>query len=513
MRHLERTHGISIQWMHEIFQNDLIYLVYEVTSKMCAGIHTKAFKDHMTWRRACMLINISSYDDISSDDVWSIMQPTHDISKGSEQHYEKRHATVPTFPYTETPILPPDLYESGMTSKEGLQEVPNVDPFFVAVKTPRLYRTYPVGLRAHSWLRSTWVFPNGQWTKIEDRVHPQFGHTRFDVWAERAVFQFHPIHTNATPVVPYFPRLELSIADLFHPHTIDHPKFVNALTEPQVIVTNALLRIAHGGWDVSTILISQNQNVIQENDMSGFRDKRTKDYWIEEGNQVIRVHNEPRSDLFNPRELSHPTIQGHMLKDERRTFRVDVRDEDDWKDHKDNWRTGNDKIAYKGPKWTGRTIFTRRTGKQYLSAPSVHSCNLATIPLKEMFFIGHISSPITKGRGVGSVTLIIRRKNGTGNKEYSFESSDEDFHLMHLIDGRKNTIGDIGIEIVMQEIPDYVPRMVLLCSEETNWFTVLNAKRQEKYGRREGVGQINLLVVTITIHDDLNSDYGIHKAS
>jgi len=60
MRHLERTHGISIQWMHEIFQNDLIYLVYEVTSKMCADIHTKAFKDHMTWKRACMLINILS---------------------------------------------------------------------------------------------------------------------------------------------------------------------------------------------------------------------------------------------------------------------------------------------------------------------------------------------------------------------------------------------------------------------------------------------------------------------
>ena len=66
-----------------------------------------------------------------------------------------------------------------------------------------------------------------------------------------------------------YPRLELSIADLFHPHTIDHPKFVNALTEPQVVVTNALLRIAHGGWDVSTVLISENQNVIQENDMSG----------------------------------------------------------------------------------------------------------------------------------------------------------------------------------------------------------------------------------------------------
>ena len=130
MRHLERTHGISIQWMHEIFQNDLIYLVYEVTSKMCADIHTKAFKDHMTWRRACMLINILSYDDISSDDMWSIMQPTHDTSTGLDQHYKKRKCHC----FLHSHIRKPQYFhqicmKSGMTSKEGLQEIPNVDPF------------------------------------------------------------------------------------------------------------------------------------------------------------------------------------------------------------------------------------------------------------------------------------------------------------------------------------------------------------------------------------------------
>ena len=127
---------------------------------------------------------------------------------------------------------------------------------------------------------------------------------------------------------------------------------------------------------MSTVLISENQNVIQENDMSGFKDKRTKDYWVEEGNQVIRVHNKPRSNLFIPKESSHPTIQEHMLKDERKTLRVNVRDEDDWKEHKDNWRTGNNRIPFKGPKWTGRTIFMKRTRKQYLSAPSINICNI-----------------------------------------------------------------------------------------------------------------------------------------
>ena len=71
----------------------------------------------------------------------------------------------------------------------------------------------------------------------------------------------------------------------------------------------------------------------------------------------------------------------------------------------------------------------------------------------------------------------------------------------------------MNIEITMVEISCEIPRLVLLCSEEVNWFTILNAKRQEKYGRREGVGGISLLVVTITIHDDLNSEYGFKKAS
>ena len=86
-----------------------------------------------------------------------------------------------------------------------------------------------------------------------------------------------------------------------------------------------------------------------------------------------------------------------MLKDERKTLRVNVRDEDDWKEHKDNWRTGNNRIPFKGPKWTGRTIFTQRTRKQYLSAPSINTCNLGTIPLKEMFFVGYVSTkPVPK---------------------------------------------------------------------------------------------------------------------
>ena len=120
--------------------------------------------------------------------------------------------------------------------------------------------------------------------------------------------------------------------------------------------------------------------------------------------------------------------------------------------------------------------------------------------------------------GFGSVHLILRRIAGKKDYHFSFESNDEDYLLMSMTTG--STGGSergqrtlMNIEVTIFEIGNEIPRLVLLCSEEVNWFTILNARRQEKYGRREGVGEISLLVITITIHDDLNSEYGFKKAS
>ena len=53
MRHLERTHGINVGWMHFIFQEGYVSLAYEVTAKMSADIHTKSFSDPVSWTHAC----------------------------------------------------------------------------------------------------------------------------------------------------------------------------------------------------------------------------------------------------------------------------------------------------------------------------------------------------------------------------------------------------------------------------------------------------------------------------
>ena len=57
---------------------------------------------------------------------------------------------------------------------------------------------------------------------------------------------------------------------------------------------------------------------------------------------------------------------------------------------------------------------------------------------------------------------------------------------MNLLSDKTKESEGSSVVITMWEILEETPRLVLLCSEEVNWFTILNAKRQEKYGRREG---------------------------
>ena len=56
MRYLGRTHRISVAWLHERFARDDVALVYEITTKMCADVYTKAFTDPNRWEAACWLI-------------------------------------------------------------------------------------------------------------------------------------------------------------------------------------------------------------------------------------------------------------------------------------------------------------------------------------------------------------------------------------------------------------------------------------------------------------------------
>ena len=59
MRHLSRTHGIPIDWLHERLKDhkDPVEIVYRESEEMAADIYTKAFTDKEKWQHACALIN------------------------------------------------------------------------------------------------------------------------------------------------------------------------------------------------------------------------------------------------------------------------------------------------------------------------------------------------------------------------------------------------------------------------------------------------------------------------
>ena len=282
MRHLERTHGIAITSLHEHFTRENYVLMYEVTSKMAADIHTKGFKNPLAWKRACMLINLLDPGDIGTKDLLDMVSPTTDVDTTVRQVFQTKTQDVPNFPYTEIPILPPEVYQKGLSGKEQVQQLPGMDPILV-VKTPTFFRKRPPGVSLpHDCLRSTWILSHGKWIKVEDRVPPVQQQDRFDQWVEQACFQYHPcspsispsvvagqsagivspghpastvrpgLHADAVPTrqthVRKNPQLTVGVDQLFcHQSLGDEPTTIHAAPYGATRVINTLLRVVHGG--------------------------------------------------------------------------------------------------------------------------------------------------------------------------------------------------------------------------------------------------------------------------
>jgi len=280
MRHLERTHGIAITSLHEHFTRENYVLMYEVTSKMAADIHTKGFKNPLAWKRACMLINLLDPGDISSRDLLDMVSPTTDVDTTVRQVFQTKTQDVPNFPYTEIPILPPEVYQKGLSGKEQVQQLPGMDPILV-VKTPTFFRKRPPGVTIpHDCLGSTWILSHGKWIKVEDRVPPVQQQERFDQWVERACFQYHPPNLRKPPTVVTkptagyvttghpasqerpgahaavptrqtqvrkYPQLTVGVDQLFcHQSHGDQPTTIHAAPCTARVI-NTLLRVVHGG--------------------------------------------------------------------------------------------------------------------------------------------------------------------------------------------------------------------------------------------------------------------------
>ena len=183
MRHLERTHGISIVLSHEHFRKDHFVLLYEISHEMCADIHTKAFRTPLAWRRASMLINLLDPADLTSQELADMVSPSVDHKKIDHQMFQTKTDDIPNFPYTQTPVLPRGVFHKGMTGKEGIQDLPNGDCIYVVKPGRYIYR------RVSEHLGTRLV--NGIWNRVETEAPPLQQAQRFDEWVERARFLYH----------------------------------------------------------------------------------------------------------------------------------------------------------------------------------------------------------------------------------------------------------------------------------------------------------------------------------
>ena len=58
MHYIGCAHGVSVACLHETFKGKGLSMAYEVSSRMCADIYTKAFTDADKWKLARWLISI-----------------------------------------------------------------------------------------------------------------------------------------------------------------------------------------------------------------------------------------------------------------------------------------------------------------------------------------------------------------------------------------------------------------------------------------------------------------------
>ena len=378
MRHMERTHGISITWLYEMFKPDYLLLVYEVTARMAADIHTKGFDDANSWKHACMLINILSDDGLRSQALLDLMKPTHDGLSYAKQLQKDRHSKVPTYPYTTIPVVPPQLYQPGLSSKEGLQEIPGCDPY-VMVRTPKLYRLRPPRAPPDmAYLRSTWILQDAQWQQIEDKVDPNLEPVRFDRWVERAFFQFHPLSSPlpeaSAPASGHFnaailPRLLFSLRPLVQCRELQQTLRDSSLylsihhcSTSALHVLNALTRLVHGGnggYEGSSMIFDNFVSDPEEQEHS------VHDHWEvdEEARTLTRIHSSPRRKAFCPGDAPSCPVDMSRIKDDRMTYRQGSQFESsDFEDCvKDYWRhSGRGAHTKTHLRWTGKTVFTLR---------------------------------------------------------------------------------------------------------------------------------------------------------
>ena len=62
MRHMSRTHGVNVSWLHDLYDKKQFSIKYTRTDAQSADIFTKAFKDAEKWNQALENIGLGDFE-------------------------------------------------------------------------------------------------------------------------------------------------------------------------------------------------------------------------------------------------------------------------------------------------------------------------------------------------------------------------------------------------------------------------------------------------------------------
>ena len=285
---------------------------------------------------------------------------------------------------------------------------------------------------------------------------------------------------------------------------------------------NALTRIVHGGRGDSFADLSHDLEASNGSNFKGYRHhyedgqpSRTallmttevpEDYWEKKDRyEVKRVHVKPRNCLYLPLDVYDCPVDPKYFKDTRSTYMFVENDDGSTSEtqHHDSWRClDNASDGRQDLEWTGYTVFelSSRYGKRFSEnqrEDNTSMFSLAVIP-KELK-TGKLSVDVFS-------EVLIRNHPCKTNKRVRLETvtgsrGQHDGMIELELCEEDQCNGSLGnLQVALISADERKPRLVLVCSEESNWFTKLE----------NAIGQY-MTIVTITADDDLLSMYGVNK--
>ena len=153
MRHLSRTHGICVWWLHEQCRGDGLQVEHFTTTLMAADIYTKAFQDSVKWNTLCEQINLVEPKDLELPHIHALHSLL--LTESSPVTGKKIHGN--------SHLMPEGLQDWG--TGYGWHERENIH--YVVVREPNLYRVINDPKYGK---RTVWLKNSSGWKCVESKI-------------------------------------------------------------------------------------------------------------------------------------------------------------------------------------------------------------------------------------------------------------------------------------------------------------------------------------------------------